>query len=548
MLEPCEGKLSCTVLRGEGGSNTADLPDQVIENKQKFIGQIMTSKSPVRSCEDVDEAALTYAEVKALATGNPYIKEKMDLDIQVSKLKLMKANHTSQKYRLEDNIVKHYPQQIAILKERISGLRADIQMAGENIPADKEWFSMKVGDKVYHDKKEAGTAIIEMCKAVKSASIATTFGEYGGFRMVVAFDSFHSKFRLSLKGQITHDMEVSTDAFGNITRINNKIENMGKELAEAERKLANVEHQLETAKAEVQKPFAQEAELAEKLDRLNALNALLNMDEKGDEAVSMDEEETPGEENVNEKTIHMGRNVRNSGLAAKQHSSTVCANEAVGFGSIAEQTEETVAGQIEESAVSETMDSEETLNTEEVPGNWTVQTSEKVIIQPLHEWMMDYMLPDFMAEHGVGEEQAKELLVDAVPEDCKNISCVAGGQGISGEECARNPAILKQIADYVGGNYFAVQSSVRNLLIVPKKEGNFKEEFYKAAQMLSQSVRIPGEKLSKKIYFYNAELQKAIRYLSPLDDSHELAAVGEQEYEYGGRANGTEKRTISRTY
>ena len=508
----------------------------------------MTSKSPVRSCEDVDEAALTYAEVKALATGNPYIREKMDLDIQVSKLKLMKANHTSQKYRLEDNIVKHYPQQIALLKERISGLRADMQMAKENIPENKEWFSMKVGDKVYRDKKEAGTAIIEMCKAVKSASIATTVGEYGGFRMVVAFDSFHSKFRLSLKGQITHDMEVSTDAFGNITRINNKIENMGKELAEAERKLANVEHQLETAKAEVQKPFAQEAELAEKLDRLNALNALLNMDEKGDEAVSMDEEETPGEENVNEKTIHMGRNVRNSGLAAKQHSSTVCTNEAVGFGSIAEHTEETVTEQMEESAISGTVDSEETMDTEEVTGNWTVQTSEKVIIQPLHEWMMDYMLPDFMAEHGVGEEQAKELLVDAVPEDCKNISCVAGGQGISGEECAKNPAILKQIADYVGGNYFAVQSSVRNLLIVPKKEGDFKEEFYKAAQMLSQSVRIPGEKLSKKIYFYNAELQKAIRYLSPLDDSHELAAVGEQEYEYGGRANGTEKRTISRTY
>ena len=262
----------------------------------------------------------------------------------------------------------------------------------------------------------------------------------------------------------------------------------------------------------------------------------------------MDEEETPGEENVNEKTIHMGRNVRNSGLAAKQHSSTVCTNEAVGFGSIAEHTEETVTEQMEESAISGTVDSEETMDTEEVTGNWTVQTSEKVIIQPLHEWMMDYMLPDFMAEHGVGEEQAKELLVDAVPEDCKNISCVAGGQGISGEECAKNPAILKQIADYVGGNYFAVQSSVRNLLIVPKKEGDFKEEFYKAAQMLSQSVRIPGEKLSKKIYFYNAELQKAIRYLSPLDDSHELAAVGEQEYEYGGRANGTEKRTISRTY
>lgn len=386
----------------------------------------------------------------------------------MSKLKLMKANHTSQKYRLEDNIVKHYPQQIAILKERISGLKADIQRAKENIPTNKEWFSMKVGDKVYSDKKEAGTAIIEMCKAVQSANTAATIGEYAGFRMVVRFE--WSKFKLSLKGQITHDMEVSTDAFGNITRINNKIENMGKELSEAEMKLANVEHQLETAKSEVQKPFAQEAELTEKLDRLNALNALLNMDEKGDEAIGVDDEEMPEEE----------------------------------------QTE--------------------------------------VIIQPLNEWMLDYMLPDFMEEHGVGEEQAKELLADAVSEDCRDISCVADGQGISGEECVENPSILKQIADYVGGNYFAVQSSVRNLLIVPQKEGNFKEEFYKAAQVISQSVRIPGEKLSKVIHFYNTELQKAIRYVSPLDASHELAAVGEKEYEYGGQTNGTEKKSISRIY
>ena len=477
---------------------------QVIENKQKFIGQIMTSKSPVRSCEDVDEAALTYAEVKALATGNPYIREKMDLDIQVSKLKLMKVNHTSQKYRLEDNIVKHYPQQIALLKERISGLRADIQMAKEGIPSDKEWFSMKVGDKVYSDKKEAGTAIVEMCKAVQSANIATTIGEYGGFKMVVRFE--WSKFKLSLKGQITHEMEVSTDAFGNITRINNKIGSMGKELSEAERKLANVEHQLETAKSEVQKPFAQEAELAEKLDRLNALNALLNMDEKGDEAVSMDEEETPAEEQVQE-----------------------C---------IAEQTEGSVMAESTEIGEKEDREFAEE----------TVTDQTEVKLQPLNEWMMDYMLPDFMEEHRVGEEQAKELLADAVSEDCGDIFCVAEGQGISGEECVENPAILKQIADYVGGNYFAVQSSVRNLLIVPKKEGDFKEEFYKAAQEVSQSVKIPGEKLSEKIYFYNAGLQKAIRYLSPLDASHELAAVGEKEHEYGGRANGTEKKTISRTY
>lgn len=506
---------------------------QVIENKQKFIGQIMTSKSPVRSCEDVDEAALSYAEIKALATGNPYIKEKMDLDIQVSKLKLMKANHTSQKYRLEDNIVKHYPQQMAILKERISGLQADIQMAKEKILSDKDWFSMKVGDKVYSDKKEAGTAIIEMCKAVQSANVATTIGEYGGFRMVVAFDSFWNKFKLLLKGQITHEMEISTDAFGNITRINNKIGSMGNELSEAERKLANVEHQLETAKSEVQKPFAQEAELAEKLDRLNALNALLNMDEKGDEAVSMDEEETPEEENVND--IHVGRNV-----VEQTEESAAVGNMETG--------EEIVGEQIEESTVSETMDSEETMDTEEIPGEWTTQISGEVKIQPLNEWMLDYMLPDFMEQHRVGEEQAKELLADAVSEDCGDIFCVADGQGISGEECVGNPAILKQIADYVGGNYFAVQSSVRNLLIVPKKEGDFKEEFYKAAQEVSQSVKIPGEKLSEKIYFYNAGLQKAIRYLSPLDDSHELAAVGEKEYEYGGRANGTEKKTTSRTY
>lgn len=129
MLEPCEGKLSRTVLRGESGSNTADLLDQILENKQKFISQIMTSKSPVRACEDVDDAALSYAEIKALATGNPYIKEKMDLDIQVSKLKLMKANHTSQIYRLETDIANRYPMQITSMKERISGLAADLETA-----------------------------------------------------------------------------------------------------------------------------------------------------------------------------------------------------------------------------------------------------------------------------------------------------------------------------------------------------------------------------------------------------------------------------------
>ena len=282
---------------------------QLIENKQKFIGQIMTSKSPVRSCEDVDEAALTYAEVKALATGNPYIKEKMDLDIQVSKLKLMKANHTSQKYRLEDNITKHYPQQITILKERISGMQTDIQTAKENLPADKEQFTMKVGDKLYTDKKEAGTALVEMCKEIKSVNAPAMIGEYAGFKMSVSFDSFNHKFVMNVKGQLSHNLEIGSDPLGNIARINHALESMPKELAEAKTKLNNVEHQLETAKVEVQKPFAQEEELAEKLDRLSALNALLNMDEKGDDGIGMDDD-TP--EQGTERTGTFGQDVNQS--------------------------------------------------------------------------------------------------------------------------------------------------------------------------------------------------------------------------------------------
>ncbi len=263
---------------------------QLIENKQKFIGQIMTSKSPVRSCEDVDEAALSYAEVKALATGNPYIKEKMDLDIQVSKLKLMKANHTSQKYRLEDNITKHYPQQIAIFKERINGFTADMQKYEQNKPLDKEQFAITIGGKAYTDKKEAGTAIIAMCKEIKGINASADVGEYLGFKLNVTFDSFNNKFVMNVKGVMSHPMEVGTDPLGNITRINNALEAMPAQLEEAQTKLSNVEHQLETAKAEVNKPFTQEAELNEKLDRLTALNALLNMDEKGNDAIGMDDE------------------------------------------------------------------------------------------------------------------------------------------------------------------------------------------------------------------------------------------------------------------
>jgi len=274
---------------------------QLIENKQKFIGQIMTSKSPVRSCEDIDDAALTYAEVKALATGNPYIKEKMDLDIQVSKLKLMKANHTSQKYRLEDDIAKRYPMQISALKEKIAGLKADIADYNAKKPADKELFAMSVVGKTYEDRKEAGQAIIDVCKEMKQANVPVAVGEYLGMKMNVTFDSFTRRFTLNLKGNLSHAVEVGSDPSGNITRINNALDGMVKQLEDAVAKLENVEHQLETAKIEVVKPFAQEAELAEKLDRLAELNALLNMDEKGDDAVDMDDEAPKQEQGQTEQ-------------------------------------------------------------------------------------------------------------------------------------------------------------------------------------------------------------------------------------------------------
>ena len=269
---------------------------QVIENKQKFIGQIMTSKSPVRSCEDVDEAALTYAEVKALCTGNPYIKEKMDLDIQVSKLKLLKANHTSQRYRLEDNITKTYPKQIAVLTEKISGYKADIELFKnrkeelaarmEPVIADsgkeKEPFEIRVGNRVYTDRKEAGTALINMCRNIRSISTPVKVGEYMGFQLSATFEPFQKVFDLNIKGAISHHIDIGADAFGNMTRIANALAGMETKLAKTEDQLKAVQSQLESAKAEVGKPFEKEQELAEKLDRLSELNALLNMDESGE--------------------------------------------------------------------------------------------------------------------------------------------------------------------------------------------------------------------------------------------------------------------------
>ncbi len=210
---------------------------QLIENKQKFISQIMTSKSPVRSCHDVDESVLSFAEVKALAAGNSNIKEKMDLDIQVTKLKLLKAEHASQKYRLEDDISKNLPKKIAALKGQLEGYRADIQMYKENKPAGKDSFSMELDGKVYTDKKEAGAALVDICRGAKIPGDGLHIGEYQGFRMALHYKASYAGFSISLTGKISHNVEIGSDIFGNIQRINNVLEGMGKHMEETGRSL-----------------------------------------------------------------------------------------------------------------------------------------------------------------------------------------------------------------------------------------------------------------------------------------------------------------------
>ena len=265
---------------------------QILENKQKFISQIMTSKSPVRACEDVDDAALSYAEIKALATGNPYIREKMDLDIQVSKLKLMKANHTSQKYHLETDIAKNYPVQIAAQKEQIAGLRADREAVKPILEEkEKDNFSMMIGGKTYTDRKEAGTAILAACAGLKAVKSNGQIGEFHGFSLNASYDSFYQTYKLTIKRQCSYQIEIGKDVLGNLQRISNALTGIEKRLTEAEQKMENLLSQLATVQEEVEKPFPKEAELTEKMERLAELNSLLNMDEKGtSEALGMGED------------------------------------------------------------------------------------------------------------------------------------------------------------------------------------------------------------------------------------------------------------------
>ena len=278
---------------------------QLIENKQKFISQIMTSKAPVRSCEDVDEAALSYAEVKALATGNPAVKEKMALDVDVAKLKLLKANHMNNQYRLEDDIARNFPQQIAKLMESIDSYKADIAYFSEHKITDPEQFSMEISGKVFTEKKEAGAALLAVCKDIKSVDAAMDIGSYQGFNMRIQFDSWSKEFILSVKHESVAKVRLGADALGNIIRINNLLESYPEKLAEAEQRLETVQEQMANAKAEVGKPFPKEEELNQKLERLSELNALLNMDEREDteteQSESKEKEERPARGSIHEK-------------------------------------------------------------------------------------------------------------------------------------------------------------------------------------------------------------------------------------------------------
>lgn len=273
---------------------------QILENKQRFISQIMTSKSPVRSAEDIDESALSYAEVKALATGNPFIKEKMDLDIQVSKLKLLKANHLSQRYALEDRLLKQYPKQIKSIEERIAGYEKDLARYErhstlepvENGTEESKFAGMTVKGAAYTEKAKAGTAILEACKLMTSPE-PQELGSYMGFQMLFSFDTFGKQYQVALRSALSHPVTLGSDILGNITRINNALADMPKKLEYSREQLKTLRQQVETAQEQIEIPFEKEQELQSKSARLAELNVLLNMDKRENEMLDDEPDEEP---------------------------------------------------------------------------------------------------------------------------------------------------------------------------------------------------------------------------------------------------------------
>lgn len=272
---------------------------QLVETKQKFVGQVMTSKTPVRSIEDVDEAALSYAEIKMLATGNPHIKEKMDLDMQVQNLKMLQSNYYSERFDLEDKVTREYPQDIARYNSQIKALKVDIETANKTLKASADYFNgMDINGEHYTEKKAAGEVIIRIMKSFKNSSETLPVGSYRGFTMEMYISrGFRLEYILAIRGAMTHTINLGTDALGNITRIDNCIDHLAGDLEKAEKNLAETEKQLEIAKESLKEPFSREEELQEKQARLNELNALLNVDKRDNEFC----DEEPDEDEIKVK-------------------------------------------------------------------------------------------------------------------------------------------------------------------------------------------------------------------------------------------------------
>ena len=277
---------------------------QLVENKQKFIAQIMTSKSPVRVADDVDETALSYSEIKALATGNPLIIEKCNLDMEVARLNMLKASHLNQVYALEELVYRKYPEEITRLTERIAGYEQDVALAAAHPKAQEGFCGMDVDGRHYAEKEDAGKAIIDVCTRM-TGSDAVLLGQYRGFSMVLAYDGRSNEYRITLKGTLSHTVTLGADVFGNITRLDNALENLAGSLEAEQNRLEETRGQLENARAELQTPFAREAELAEKTKRLKELNILLNMDEK--DKTLMDDGPDEGEEMPERKVVGLER-------------------------------------------------------------------------------------------------------------------------------------------------------------------------------------------------------------------------------------------------
>lgn len=271
---------------------------QLVENKQKFISQIMTSKSPVRSAEDIDETALSYAEIKALATGNPHIKEKMELDTEVAKLKLLKSSFMNEIYELEDKVIKFYPQEIQRLTEQIAGAGKDIECVNQYPKIEDKFYPMTIDGTAYTEKDKAGAALIERCKTMTSTDPAV-IGEYRGFTMILSFDSYYKTHKMTLQNSRSYTIELGTDVFGNIQRIDNALATIPKLKEECEQKLTETKKQFEIAKVESKNEFPREAELNEKQKRLAELDALLNIDKKNSEVMDIPDG-TPQKQRISE--------------------------------------------------------------------------------------------------------------------------------------------------------------------------------------------------------------------------------------------------------